>query len=409
MAVQADESTIYDTISSAYGISLLVFNDAGVLIEQHSPHPANDELLFSISNCRERLFDLCGQTRRPQIISGDINQHWAGMSVIEGDRTTKIIVIGPVHTSEFSKSITIDYARSYDLPAQPRERLLEALRQTPVCPYVELTRLLSMIFSFIYGEELDTSLLSVTGRAQDDTAASSEKRALRGDRVYNEGPYPNYRFEQYLTECVREGKLERLKRHLATATFGQSDLLGEHDPIRQQKDMFIIAATLASRAAIEGGLHPKTALSLSFLYIEQVEIMRDFPSIATLTREMLYDFTTRVSNQKHTRRYSKLIKDCCDYIDEHVREDLRVTTIGAFTGLNSHYVSRKFREETGQSINEFIRAAKISEAKTLLQYSDLSLVEISELLSFSSQSFFTSTFRQVTGVTPGQYREHSKN
>jgi AraC-like DNA-binding protein len=79
--------------------------------------------------------------------------------------------------------------------------------------------------------------------------------------------------------------------------------------------------------------------------------------------------------------------------------------VAAFTGLNAHYVSQKFREETGQSIKAYIREAKVSEAKSLLKYSQLSLAEISELLSFSSQSFFTATFRQVTGVTPGHYRK----
>lgn len=406
MATQAHE-TVYRNVARAYGIAVLVYDSAGILLEQFSPHPANDELLFSISNCRERLFQLCRQTQRPQVISGDINQHWAGIPITKGDEITAILVVGPVHTSEFSKSITIDYARSYDLPVQPKERLLEALRQTPVCPYAEFTRLLSMIYAFIYGEDLDVSTLTVVGAAQDDAPAASEKRALRGDRIYSEGIYPNYRFERYLLECVREGKLERLKRHLATATFTQADLPDERDPIRQQKDMFIIAVTLASRAAIEGGLHPKTAFELSFLYIEQVEMMRDFPSIATLSREMLYDFTTRVSNQRRTRRYTKLINDCCDYIDEHVREDLRVNTIAIFAGLNSHYISRKFKDETGQSISAYIREAKISEAKTLLKYSELPLVEISELLSFSSQSYFTEVFRRATGLTPGQYRENA--
>ncbi|WP_415933897.1 helix-turn-helix domain-containing protein [Ruminococcus champanellensis] len=43
--------------------------------------------------------------------------------------------------------------------------------------------------------------------------------------------------------------------------------------------------------------------------------------------------------------------------------------------------------------------------KNMLAYSDFSYLEISLSLGFSSQSAFTSTFRRLTGMTPGKYRE----
>ncbi|NLG97177.1 MAG: helix-turn-helix transcriptional regulator [Chloroflexi bacterium] len=124
-----------------------------------------------------------------------------------------------------------------------------------------------------------------------------------------------------------------------------------------------------------------------------------------MAENMLYDFTNRVANLKPTHQYSSLVRACCSFIDEHVRENLRVRDVATHTGLSTYYVSKKFKAETGMSISDYIRNAKVSEAKSLLKYSDLSLAEISELLSFSTQSFFTATFKQVTGITPGQYRE----
>jgi AraC-like DNA-binding protein len=128
----------------------------------------------------------------------------------------------------------------------------------------------------------------------------------------------------------------------------------------------------------------------------------------TFTEVMLYDFATRVSNRRRTHSYSKMVNDCCSFIDEHVRERLRVSQVAASIGFNADYASKRFKGETGRSIGEYVKEAKISEARSLLKYSELSIAEISELLSFSSQSFFTSVFRQVTGVTPGQYREKAR-
>ena len=87
-----------------------------------------------------------------------------------------------------------------------------------------------------------------------------------------------------------------------------------------------------------------------------------------------------------------------------MNENLKVADIAAFSGFSPNYISKIFKEETGKTINEYIRQAKIEEAKTLLRYSSLSLAEISQQLSFSSQSFFTATFHRTTGLTPRQYR-----
>ena len=81
-----------------------------------------------------------------------------------------------------------------------------------------------------------------------------------------------------------------------------------------------------------------------------------------------------------------------------------MTDIARFVGFHPYYLARRFKEETGQSIKEYIRDAKIAEAKSLLKYTNMSLSEISEALAFSSQSYFTETFKRVVGLTPGQYR-----
>ena len=44
-------------------------------------------------------------------------------------------------------------------------------------------------------------------------------------------------------------------------------------------------------------------------------------------------------------------------------------------------------------------------AKNLLQYSDYSVIEIANRLSFSSQSHFIQQFREVVGMTPRKYRD----
>jgi AraC-like DNA-binding protein len=72
--------------------------------------------------------------------------------------------------------------------------------------------------------------------------------------------------------------------------------------------------------------------------------------------------------------------------------------------LSRPYLSRKFIEETGESLTNFILKEKTEEAKRLLRYSDKTLTAISNYLGFSSQSHFSRVFKKFTGSAPGEYR-----
>jgi len=404
--MESDARPFYRVISSVYHIPLRIFDETGALQDIISPYSDGEMTLSIDAQCSERLCSLCGQSRRPQVISSDLNQVWAGVPALEGDVLRGTIVVGPVYTSEVSEHLVADYARAHQLPSQSRAQLFAAFRQTPIYPYVEFARLVAMIYQFLYHKEMDISLLATANLPTEVLGPPIEVQTYRRNRVYDESPvHATYAFEQMIWECIREGKLEKLKKHLQVGTYGNIGPMGHNDPVRQQKNTFIVSVTLATRAAIEGGLSPEIAYSLSDLYIQQVETMKDVLLIMTLNEAMLYDFANRVHHRQHTRHYTKLVNACCDFIDAHVRENLRVSDVAAFTDYSVDYVSRKFREETGGSIGDYIKAVKVSEAKSLLKYSELSLAEISELLSFSSQSFFTVTFKRATGVTPGQYRQ----
>ena len=409
MEKQVNVSTFYRFMASIYGITLLIFNEAGSLVEQYSSNAESTKFLLSFSNFEERIFHLCSETKKPQVLSSEFGQLWAGIPVVDEDRIPQLIVIGPVFTSGGSTNLMLDYVRSYNISTAPREKLLAALNKSPICSYSEFTRLIAIIYAFTYGKELDTTELPITGLINHDIESTAERNVEETHKNRKESTIdPTTALEQHLLECIQEGNLEKLKRLLKTMNYANIHYLSLPDPIRQQKDMFIGLCAQVVSTAIRAGLNPQVGYSLYDRYIQQAETMKNIIPIITLTREMLYDYTSRVGRLKRTTQYSKLINDCCNFINEHVYENLRVTDVAEFTGHNAHYLAQKFRDESGRSISDYIREAKIAEAKSLLKYTDLSLAEISEQLSFSSQSFFTTTFRQAVGVTPGQFRENSE-
>ena len=85
--------------------------------------------------------------------------------------------------------------------------------------------------------------------------------------------------------------------------------------------------------------------------------------------------------------------------------EIPVEDIAKSLYLSRPYLSKKFKNDTGISVTEFIHRQKIEEAKRLLKYTDKSLLSISIYLSFSSQSHFTNMFKKMTGQLPKDYRE----
>jgi AraC family transcriptional regulator len=86
-------------------------------------------------------------------------------------------------------------------------------------------------------------------------------------------------------------------------------------------------------------------------------------------------------------------------------ETLRLGDLAAEVRMHPVHVARTFRAYRGLTIGSFVRQLRITRACTLLGERDLSLVQLAADLGFSDQSQFTRTFRRLTGVTPGHYRQ----
>ncbi|WP_426419708.1 helix-turn-helix domain-containing protein [Bradyrhizobium genosp. A] len=94
-----------------------------------------------------------------------------------------------------------------------------------------------------------------------------------------------------------------------------------------------------------------------------------------------------------------------DYIEANLESDLTIDRMASIACLSRHHFARSFKQAVGHSPHRYVSAKRLERAKALLIQSDRSLVDIALSLSFSCQANFTRAFRQVTGQTPGHYRQ----
>lgn len=91
------------------------------------------------------------------------------------------------------------------------------------------------------------------------------------------------------------------------------------------------------------------------------------------------------------------------YIDEHLTENLSIQALADHLYMNRSHMSRKFREQAGCSIQEYLILKRISLAKTLLKQGK-SVTDTCELSGFHDYSNFIRTFKKYAQVSPGHYR-----
>lgn len=96
-----------------------------------------------------------------------------------------------------------------------------------------------------------------------------------------------------------------------------------------------------------------------------------------------------------------------DYLEMHTEDEVSIQQLAVMTGYTEYYLSRKFKEETHCSINDYSKIVRIERAKVLLYTTNDSTAQIADRLHFCSGSYFAHEFRKFTGKTPAEYRtEH---
>jgi AraC family transcriptional regulator len=113
-----------------------------------------------------------------------------------------------------------------------------------------------------------------------------------------------------------------------------------------------------------------------------------------------------VPERELTRGHSPDFRRIVDFVHGNLDKDLRIDQIAKMANLSNFYFIRLFKAAFGKTPHQYILECRIGLAKELLNGSTLSISEISQRSGFSTQSHFTSAFRQATGESPRNYRQN---
>lgn len=123
-----------------------------------------------------------------------------------------------------------------------------------------------------------------------------------------------------------------------------------------------------------------------------------------IEQKILHQTSSQVKNEQLSALSAATI-----YIinERYAQPDLTLTSVAAQLFVDTSYLSKQLKRDTGKSFNDYLTTFRIEKAKELLTQSDLHwpIQEIGERVGYPNPHYFSRIFKQHTQKTPTEYRQ----
>lgn len=138
--------------------------------------------------------------------------------------------------------------------------------------------------------------------------------------------------------------------------------------------------------------------NLRFIY---QDVMDGLKNVELFKKRSITDMGAREENGS-----KGIVQIVIEYVEAHFDDsNLNISTIAEGIKRNPKYISRIFREETNESILDYVNRLRIRKARILMQSGEFTLEQISQMVGYASSKTFRRTFLKETGMTPSSYQE----
>lgn len=398
MDIHEKVSLLQELVACCDSISTWCYDAKGELLFSNCTDETVLNTAFSAFGCRSILMEHTNIWNNPFLLGTSLGLVWGAAFEREDGVLRRFWLLGPVFYATTTKGqieLGYDLYRGLELSVAWKEQFMQAAARLPVVTNVLLGRYLLMLHYCLTGQTLHYSdIVMPTELLRPAKPAEPPKR----DR------YQVYAAERALLDMVRNGDLNYAEAFSNSSLLSSGVPVSGPDPLRQVKSSITVFTSLVCRAAIEGGLSPEEAYSLGDAYIQRAENARSQQELLNLPATMYDDFIHRVHRCRTNPRYSPMVQKCVDYIDLHLEQKIQAADLAAQLGYDDYYITRRFKRETGYSLTNYIKFAKIERAKVLLQSTRLTVQQIADGLGFTTRSYFIQCFKAVTGRTPTAWR-----
>lgn len=318
--------------------------------------------------------------------------------IVSEDRAEARITVGPFMMVEQEDYIFCELTNRIS-----NDALVRTIKELKNIPYVspskvtELSNLLFMAVGFMNNVYSANQMLEAQSAKEISGQITSYISQLKSDDT--PAPYP-FDIERDMLKGIADG--ERDKVHQCLNMILGHIFFSHGQSLEVIKPRVYELLVLIGRSAIENGADPEKILLTNQEYlnkITQFESVEELSLWLSKAANYYMDELFRFKDAKH----SNAIHRCTQYISANYAEKITLEQMAERVYFSPAYLSRVFKEETGVGFSTYLANVRIEKSKTLMKNKTLTLSEIAQAVGFEDQSYFTKTFKRVTGETPKKY------
>ncbi len=318
--------------------------------------------------------------------------HWV-TPVYKDDRLDGGIVAGPVLMVD-----PVDLlAKDIELMEGIIENPLEVVKKIPVVGPSRVDSLSQLLFYSVFSNRFPAVSEAV------DTHADIAQYIHHLKTMGGEGAdhYPLDKENKLITMITLGDKTgaQKVLNEILAHTF-----LSTGRNFNLVKARILELVVVLSRAALHGGADNNRIFGMNYKYLNQINEFKTIEELTIWISDIIKTFTECVFDLQDVKHIDVIYKSI-EFIRRNYMKKVTLDDVAENVSLSPSYFSRIFKQETKTSFNSYLNNVRIEMSKKLLLDEDIPLLDIAVLAGFENQSYYSRVFKQITGLSPRQFRE----
>ena len=143
-------------------------------------------------------------------------------------------------------------------------------------------------------------------------------------------------------------------------------------------------------------------------FLEEMLSIRDLGELRIWCKNRVENVINQINSYRDVKA-GGLTKRAKEYIKTNYNKSITLEDVAKEINVSPQYLSKLFKEETGENFIDYMIANRIRIAKSLLESDDLSIKEICYSIGYSDPNYFSRIFKKIVGSTPTEYKEEFLN
>lgn len=388
-------SFIYENVNAIFPLNLIVSNFRSDIIKRLNVIEIHEIIKEEEKEIVKRIIDILSSRGKETVyhIESSKGLRYMGFGVYERKIFQGALLLGP-YLGDIIPGVTLDEENRFFYEGIT---VINKLQEKAIA---------NIVTTIINSQEVTQALLE-----EDDKNLGVRRFNYTLDDYEKDLTWIKkmYKMERQLLHYVSQGNKDIALEIVNTDSYERINQINRfpEKPIRNVKNLAIVFNTLLRKSIESEGIDEYFIHKTSENFAIKIENSLTIRELINLMTDMVADYCDLV-NEYNTRVYSELVSHAITYIKLNFKKDISLTTIAKELFIHPTYLAKKFKQETGKTVSEFVNEIRIKEAQFIIMATEFKIEDIAYYVGYNDKKYFSKIFKRISGVSPSEYRKFNK-